>query len=519
MTVTAAVTSPTQTGARPWWALAVLALPTLLVALDANVLLLALPKLTADLGASNVQQLWITDAYGFMVAGLVITMGTLGDRIGRRRLLMIGMAVFALASLACAWATDPIMLIVARAVQGMAGATLMPSTLALISNIFRDDRQRGKAISIWATCTFTGAALGPVLGGLLLVPFWWGAVFLLAIPVAAVVLIAGPVLLPEFRPEKARRLDITSVVLSLLGILPVVFAVKVLSLGNGSALSAGVALIVGLVFGTLFVRRQLRVDDPLLDLRLFANSSFTLILSALALAGMVLAGTALTVTQLLQTVLGYSPLASAVWFMPMGLFMAVGTMSTPALTRVITPRTAIIGGMFLSAIGAAVLILVDDGHGAWASVLGAAVVGLGAGPLFALGTGLVVDSVPPERAGSAASMAETANYLGGALGLAVLGTVSSAVYSHRVSDALPTGLGGAATERAQETVAGAAAEASHLGSDASAALLQAAHSAFLNGLNVVAVISTAVFVLLAVLAGVHFQRAGRPAATEPVSSD
>ncbi|MFH9229754.1 MFS transporter [Streptomyces lydicus] len=509
MSVTAAETSPTHTGARPWLALAVLALPTLLVALDANVLFLALPRLTADLGASNVQQLWVTDAYGFMVAGLVITMGTLGDRIGRRRLLMVGMAVFALASLVCAWATSPLMLIAARGVQGIAGATLMPSTLALITNIFRDDKQRGKAISIWATCTFTGAALGPVLGGLLLVKFWWGAVFLLAVPVAAVVLIAGPVLLPEFRPEQARRLDLTSVVLSLLGILPVVFAVKVLSLGNGNAVTAGVALVVSLVFGTLFVRRQLRVQDPLLDLPLFANSSFTLILSALALAGMVLAGTGLTVTQLLQTVLGYSPLASALWFMPMGLFMAVGTTSTPALINVIKPRTAIIGGMFLSALGAAVLIVVNGDHGAWPIVLGTAIIGVGAGPMFALGTGLVINSVPPERAGSAASMAETANYLGGALGLAVLGTISSAVYSHLVDGALPSGLGGAAAKRARETVAGAAAESAHLGADASAALLKAAHSAFLNGLNAVAAVSTAVFVLLAVLTGVYFQRAGR----------
>lgn len=512
MTVTAAVTSPTQTGARPWWALAVLALPTLLVALDANVMLLALPALTADLGASNVQQLWITDAYGFMVAGLVITMGTLGDRIGRRRLLMIGMAVFALASLACAWATSPVMLIIARGVQGMAGATLMPSTLALITNIFRDDRQRGKAISIWATCTFTGAALGPVLGGVLLVPFWWGAVFLLAVPVAAVVLIAGPLLLPEFRPEQARRLDLASVVLSLLGILPLVYAIKVFSLGSGSTLSAGVALVVGGVFGAVFVRRQLRVDDPLLDLRLFANSSFTLILTALALAGMVLAGSALAVTQLLQTVLGHSPLASALWFMPMGLCMAVGTMSTPALTRAITPRTAIVGGMFLSAIGAAVLMVANDDHGAWLPVLGTAIIGLGAGPMFALGTGLVVGSVPPQRAGSAASMAETANYLGGALGLAVLGTVLSAVYSHRVSDALPAGLGDAAADRARETVAGAAAEASHLGTDASAAMLKAAHSAFVSGMHAVAAVCIVVFVLLAVLAGIYFQRASRAGA-------
>ncbi|MDV5143097.1 MFS transporter [Streptomyces sp. SBC-4] len=323
------------------------------------------------------------------------------------------------------------------------------------------------------------------------------------------VLIAGPVVLPEFRTERARRLDLTSVALSLLGILPVVYAVKALSLGDGSSPTAWGALVVGLVFGTLFVRRQLHAEDPLLDLRLFANSSFTLTLSALALAGMVLAGTALTVTQLLQTVLGYSPLASALWFMPMGLCMAVGTMSTPALTQRITPRTAIIGGLLLSAIGAALLIVVNDEHGAWPMVLGTGIIGLGAGPLFALGTGLVVGSVPPERAGSAASMAETSNYLGGALGLAVLGTIGSAVYSYRVSGDLPAGLDAAAADSARETVAGAAAEATRLGPDASAALLDSAHDAFLTGLNVVAGVSTAILIGLAVLAGVYFQRQGR----------
>lgn len=501
MSVTAAEQSPPLTHARPWLAFAVLAVPTLLVALDANVMLLALPRLTASLGATNVEQLWITDAYGFMVASLVITAGVVGDRLGRRRLLFAGIAVFALASLACAWAVNPIMLIAARGVQGCAGATLMPSTLGLIMNIFQDEKERGKAISIWSTCIFTGAALGPVVGGLLLVKFWWGSVFLLAVPVAALVLIVGPMVLPDPRPAQSRRLDLTSVVLSLLGLLPVVFAIKALSLGGVSVVAALVALAAGLVFGTLFVRRQLRSDNPLLDLRLFANSSFTIILSALALTGMVLAGTSMVVTQLLQTVLGYSPLSAALWFMPVGLFMAAGTMSTPALTRAIKPRTAIVGGMLLSAVGAAVLALVNGDHGAWIIVLGTAIIGLGCGPMFALGIGLVMNSVDPEHAGSAASMAETANYLGGALGLAVLGTVSSAIYTHQMN--------GVADGQARQTVAGAAAEAPRLGHEAAAALLKAAHSAFLNGVNAVGAISTAILLLLAGLAGIYFQRAGR----------
>ncbi|MFC6930107.1 MFS transporter [Actinomadura yumaensis] len=174
-----------------------LVLPTLLVALDVNVLFLALPELSADLGTSGVQQLWITDVYGFMVAGLVITMGTLGDRIGRRRLLLAGGAAFAAASAAAAYATSPAMLIGARTLLGVAGATLMPSTLALITNMFRDARQRGSAIAVWATCQFAGAALGPVVGGVLLERFWWGSVFLMAVPVMAVLLVAGPCCCPS----------------------------------------------------------------------------------------------------------------------------------------------------------------------------------------------------------------------------------------------------------------------------------------------------------------------------------
>jgi DHA2 family multidrug resistance protein-like MFS transporter len=195
---------------RPWLGLVVLMLPPLLVAIDMTALLLALPRLSADMGATNVQQLWISDSYGLMVAGLVITMGTLGDRIGRRRLLMIGGAAFAALSVMAAIAVSPLMLIVARALLGVAGATLTPSTLALITNMFRDERQRGQAIAIWATCQFTGGALGPVLAGILLQHFWWGSVFLVAVPAMALLLLAGPVLLPDFRSDQAGRLDLAS---------------------------------------------------------------------------------------------------------------------------------------------------------------------------------------------------------------------------------------------------------------------------------------------------------------------
>ncbi|MEV6647022.1 MFS transporter [Amycolatopsis sp. NPDC051371] len=410
-------------GRREWLGLTVLVLPTLLVAMDMTSLFLALPQLSADLGASATEQLWITDSYGFVVAGFVITMGTLGDRIGRRRLLFIGGAAFAALSVVAAFSTSPAMLIVTRGALGIAGATLMPSTLALITNMFRDDRQRGKAISIWATCQFAGGSAGPVLAGFLLQHFAWGSVFLVAVPAMGLLLVAGPILLPEFRAPASGRLDFAGVGLSLAAVLLIVFGLKQLT--TGELLVPLVAIAAGAALGAVFVRRQLTTSSPLLDLRLFRNRLFTAVLVALVVAGVAMAGVGLLVTQYLQSVLGYSPLMSALLFAPMGLGVAAGTMTAPSLTRRLTPATAIAGGLAVSAAGGLLLTFTD---GAGLVMVGIAVLTLGTGPLFALGISLVMGSVPPERAGSAASMADTGNYLGGSLGLALIGLTATAVY-------------------------------------------------------------------------------------------
>ncbi|MFI7135971.1 MFS transporter [Nonomuraea sp. NPDC050153] len=472
---------------RAWLGLGVLMLPTLLVAMDATALLLALPWLSADLRATNVEQLWISDSYGFMVAGMVITMGTLGDRIGRRRLLMIGAAAFAVLSVVAAFAAGPLMLIVARALLGVAGATLAPSTLALITNMFRDGRQRGRAIAIWATCQFTGGALGPVLAGFLLQHFWWGSVFLVAVPAMALLLLTGPVLLPEFRSDQAGRLDLAGVGLSLASVLLMVYGVKQLAVESAPVVPA-MALVVGVALGWLFVRRQLRLEAPLLDLRLFRNRPFTAVIVALVFAGIAMAGTGLLVTQYLQSVLGLSPFASAVLFAPMGLGVAVGTMAAPALARRMRQPTVIAGGLVASALGSLLLIGVGaGGAGALPLVMiGIAVQALGTGPLFALGTGLVVGSVPPQRAGSAASMSETGNYFGGSLGFALLGVVAAVVYRGR--------MGGTS-----DSLAGAVAAARHLPADQGAELLHAAREAFTAGVHVTGVVAAVIFAGLAVL--------------------
>ncbi|MGA4544008.1 MFS transporter [Uniformispora flossi] len=472
---------------RAWLGLGLLVLPTFLVAMDMTALLLALPQLSADLGADSVQQLWISDSYGLMVAGLVITMGTLGDRIGRRRLLMIGAAAFAVLSVVAAFSTSPEMLIVVRALLGVAGATLAPSTLALITNMFRDDRQRGKAIAIWATGQFAGGALGPVLAGLLLQHFWWGSVFLVAVPAMLLLLVAAPILLPEFRSDHAGRLDPASVALSLASVLPMIYGIKQLAVENASA-GPAVALIAGAAIGVVFVRRQLRLATPLLDLRLLRNRPFTAVLVGLVLAGIAMAGTGLLVTQYLQSVLGYSPAVSALLFAPMGLGVAGGTMAAPALARRIPQTTAIAGSLVVSALGGLLLVAVEPGSAVALPLVitGITVLALGTGPLFALGTGLVVGSVPPERAGSAASMSETGNYFGGSLGFAFLGVLAAAVYRDR--------MGGTS-----ETIADAVAAGRTLPADRSTSLLHDARDAFTASLHVTGLVAAGIFVLAAVL--------------------
>jgi MFS transporter, DHA2 family, multidrug resistance protein len=425
-------------------------------------------------------------------------MGTLGDRIGRRKLLFIGAAAFMVGSMVAAYSVNPTMLIIARAGLGIAGATLMPSTLGLITNMFRDDNQRGKAISIWATCQFTGGALGPALAGLLLAHFWWGSVFLIAVPIMALLLMVGPFVLPEYRSQGHDRLDLFSVVLSLATVLPMVYGLKQLTVDGTRSLTLPlVAIVVGIVFGVVFVRRQLTLETPLLNLRLLRNGPFASVLGSLVLAGIAMAGTGLLVTQYLQSVLGYSALESAILFAPMGLGVAAGTMFAPALARRVGQSIAIAGGMVLSILGSLALTFADATHGLPVVMVGIFVLALGTGPLFALGTGLVVGSVPPERAGSAASMSETGNYYGSSLGIALLGAISAAVYHAHMAGTVAVG----APAAAGENLADAGAVSHQLPAAQAADLLHAANNAFTSALNITGIIAAVMFAGIAILVG------------------
>jgi MFS transporter, DHA2 family, multidrug resistance protein len=494
----------------------VLALPALLTALDIGALFLALPHLSADLGTTTVQQLWISDIYGFLIAGFLITMGTLGDRVGRRKLLLIGGAIFGVMSVLAAYSSSPEMLIATRALLGIAGATLMPSTLALISNMFHDVQQRSAAIGILYSCLMVGSALGPVVGGLMLARFWWGSVFLLGVPVMALLLVVGPMLLPEYRNPDAGRLDLISVVLSLAAILPIIYGIKELAV-HGWSVPRFVTLVAGLVIGVLFVQRQRRLRDPLVDVSLFGQRSFTAVVTALLVAGAAMAGTFLLVSQYIQTVLDYSAPAAGLLLAPTGLSIAAGALAAPAIGKRLGVRNTIAGGLAVAALGYVLIIPASSSGGLVGVVIGLAVVHFCVGPLLALGTGLVIGAVPPERAGSAASISETSNYLGSTIGMAVLGTVAAAVYLQRMVDGVPADVPAGDARAAQETLAGAVDAAGRLAEPAASQLLRTARDAFTTGLNIAGVIGVVVFAVLVfvILAGLREPAKTGASAQEP----
>ncbi|WP_147916376.1 MFS transporter [Ruania zhangjianzhongii] len=503
MTTETKSAAPPRAGAREWAALAVLALPTILLGLDNNVLFLALPHLTAELAPSGTQLLWITDIYGFMIAGFLVTMGSLGDRIGRRRLLLIGATAFGLASIVTAYASSPEMLIGARALLGVAGATLMPSTLALISTMFLDGKQRATAIAVWMSAFLVGGSAGPIVGGLMLDRFWWGSVFLLGVPVMAVLLALGRALLPESRSATSGPLDLVSVGLSIGAILPAVYGLKELATEGVGAVPI-LTVLGGAVAAMLFVRRQrlliARSDQPLVDLRLFGDRAFSTAVVLLLLVTMIMGGALLFVTQYLQLVQGLTALHAALWLLPSVLALAGGNMLAPLLVQRVRPGALIAGSLLIVAVGLAVLTQVPSVDGLAWLIAGYGITSLGMGPLATVGTDIVVGSAPPEQAGSASSLSETSSELGIALGVALFGSVGAAAYrSHAVGDAL-RGLPTQVTERAQEALAGAVAEAGQLTSAQAAELLAVARGAFTSGLHVVAGVSAAVALLFAVVA-------------------
>ncbi|TDC86197.1 MFS transporter [Micromonospora sp. KC606] len=467
-----------RAGWREWAGFAVLALPTVLLGLDVTALYLVVPSLAADLHPTATETLWIMDAYGFLIAGFLITMGTLGDRIGRRRLLMIGMAAFGAASVLAAFAPSALWLIMARALLGVAGATLMPSTLSLVSNMFTDARQRALAIGAWATMFALGMAAGPVVGGVLAASFWWGAAFLIAVPISVFVLAAAPTLLPEFRTD-AGRLDLLSVGLSLAAMLSTIYAIKHVA-AHGIDIQAWAAVLFGGGSAVAFVRHQLRLKEPLLDMRLFTNRAFSAALTVLLIGLAGFGGMMFLITQHLQLVEGLSPTAAGLWMGPPALAMLIGGIGAPLIATRIPPGGVMGSALALSLIGYAFLAFAGT-DSKLSVVTGFAFLYLGLGVIAALGTDIVVGAAPSERSGSAAALSETVQELGIAAGVALLGSLTTAIY-RTAAEARP-GLTRSVAEPYNDSLSGATSMADQLPAGA----LRHAQEAFTSGLNTAAI--------------------------------
>ncbi|MFI8326274.1 MFS transporter [Streptomyces sp. NPDC085529] len=488
-----------KAGRKEWIGLGILALPTLLVALDVFVLLLALPHLSADLGANSNQQLWIMDIYGFLVAGFLVPMGTLGDRIGRRKLLLIGGAAFGAASLLAAFATSPGMLIAARVLLGIAGAAISPSTLALISTMFQDAKQRAAAIGMWASCFTLGAIIGPMLGGVMLEHFWWGSLFLLGVPVMVLLLVAGPKVLPESANPEAGRIDLPSVALNLGTTLPVIYGIKETARNGWTPLS-GAAIVVGLVLGVLFVRRQRALTAPLLDVTLFRHGRFSASLLGL-LAYSLIGGTVmLLMTQYFQAAQRMTPVESGLGLLPGMAAATVSFMVCPIIARKIRPAYVIGAGI----VGVVTVLLVfsqlSADSGTATLIVGFAVFSFCGAPVVALGTNMVVGTVPPEKAGSAGALSQISNEFGAALGVATLGTLGLAVYRDQVEGTVPAAVPAGAAEAARDSVSGAASAAQGLPQQLADALMEPVRVAFTGGIHTVATVSA----ILIAVAGAFF---------------
>ncbi|MFC9602848.1 MFS transporter [Streptomyces niveus] len=526
--------TPGLAGRKEWIALGVLMLPLLLVSMDISILYFAIPFVSQDLEPSATQQLWILDMYGFVLAGLLITMGALGDRIGRRKLVLAGAAVFGAASVAAAYAHSADALIGVRALLGLGGAALMPSTLALIRNLFHDAKQRGRAVTIWTGVMTTGISLGPVVSGLLLEHFWWGSVFLINLPAMALLLVLVPFLVPESRTDSGAEggsegagdgarvgardgarepFDLVSAALSLAALLTVIYGVKEWA-RHGFAPVPALAVVVGLALGYVFVRRQKRLANPMIDLELLGRRAFGGPVFANVLAMFATVGMAVFLTQYLQSVQGLKPFEAALWSLvpASGVILAA---PTAAILAQRVDRAYVMGGGFVvAAAGFSWLTQIRTDSPLWFCLSAGALYVGGLVAAMTLANELAIGAAPPERAGSAAAVLESGQELGGALGMAVLGSVGAAVYSRDMADALPAdvaaALPGGEADAVRETLGGAAAAAARLPAETGDSVLAVARDAFSHGMGLASVGAAVVMVVAALFSFVALRgTAGR----------
>ena len=481
----AAITLAPKATRKEWIGLAVIALPCMLYSMDLTVLNLAVPTLVADIKPTASELLWIIDVYGFMVAGFLVAMGSLGDRIGRRKLLMAGAAVFGITSLIAAFANTPATLIAARALLGVAGATIAPSTLSLITNMFRDEKEQAFAISMWVAAYSAGAIIGPLVGGALIQYFSWGSVFLANVPVMLLLLAVAPFLLPEHKDPNPGRIDFPSIFLSLISILSIIYGLKQfaengLGMVPAAIFAAGVALLV------LFIKRQYALEQPFIDPKLFGLTKFRVAISVNFIGIFFMFGTFIFMAQYLQLVAGLSPLRAGLWSVPGALAFTGMSFLTPALMARLSVTSLIAYGLVVSAAGLALLAVTDS----FALIIFANIImSVGFTPVITMTTGLIVGSAPPEKTGVASAISETGAELGGALGVALLGSLGTAIYRSIMVDRVAPGLTAEQGEAARMTLGGAVEAAKSLPGAESAAMVEAARETFMTGFHLSALIS------------------------------
>lgn len=495
---TSGINAP-RAGARAWFALVVLMLPVLLVSVDNTVLSFALPEIAISLAPSGAEQLWIIDAYPLVLAGLLVTMGTLGDRFGRRRMLLIGSTGFAAVSVLAAFAPTAALLIAARALLGFFGAMLMPSTLSLLRSIFQNRDQRRMAIAVWASAFSAGSALGPIVGGFLLEHFAWGSVFLIAVPVLIPLLIAAPLLVPESRDPAPGKIDPISIALSMATMIPVVYAIKAVAV-DGITVFAVIWALLGIGMGWLFVRRQLRAKTPMLDMALFRRGSFSGAILVNLLSVVALVGFLYFVPQHLQLILGLSPMMAGLALVPGMLAVIVAGLSVVPISRRVPPHTLVPSALAFSVVGYLLVAFTTAGHGALPLILAFVVLGIGIGAAETISNELILSSAPAAKAGAASAVSETAYELGAVLGTAVLGGIITAFY--RSALVVPDGVPADVSIAARETLAGAYTAAQDLPDALGSALWEAAASAFDSGVLVTSLIGAVLVVGAGTIAAV-----------------
>ena len=508
MSATASISLPgtedgPRVGARGWAALVVLMLPVLLVSVDNTVLSFALPEISTALSPSGVEQLWIIDVYPLVLAGLLVTMGTLGDRFGRRKMLLIGATGFALVSALAAFAPTAALLIAARALLGFFGAMLMPSTLSLLRSVFQNREQRRLAIAVWAAGFSAGSALGPIVGGLLLEHFAWGSVFLVAVPVLIPLLILAPILVPESRDPNPGRIDILSILMSMATMVPVVYAIKEFAV-HGLTPLVVVLFLLGVGMGVLFVRRQLRAEIPMLDMALFRRGMFSGAILVNLLSVVALVGFLYYVSQHLQLVLGLKPVDAGLALIPGMAVMIVSGLVVVPIARRVRPEILVPSALVFSLAGYLVVAFTTHAHGVAPLIVAFVLLGIGIGAAETVSNELILAAAPPEKAGAASAVSETAYELGAVLGTTILGGIITAFY--RTSLVVPEGVPEALADRAKETLAGAFSAAEQLPTALGQALQQAASDAFGTGVMVTSLIGGVLVVCAGAIAALTLGR-------------